>query len=494
VHSDRNSNPETLETGVAVVGGGGGGLAAAVALAEKGVDVIVLEKRRKLGGNTALAHNVFAAESPVQKRAGFDVLRDDCFRIAMAYAHWRIDPKLVRVWIDKSGDTIRWLEEKGISFRIGGYGKMYLDHRYPPPGHFVVGKKGGGELTNALARNAEKLGARILCETAVKQLITDDEGRVTGVMATRKGGGQLRIMARSVIVATGGYGGNKRLLKKYNPYYTENVKLVGVPCMGDGLLMTTKIGAATEGLGILHIESACATPGVARDLHALAIEPQTIWVNKLGERFVDESVIFSHAGHMAFEAGMAMMRQPDCLCYTLFDERLKQELIETGSTIGWAGTPAGVPQPYLGDMIQRAAEKGKVKIADSWDDIARWIGAKPEVLKATVDEYNHFCDQKHDAFFVKDKQYLTPLRTPPYYALIYYPRNLGTIGGIKINHRMEVVDNEDKPIPGLYAAGQDTGGWQPETYNQILDGSAFSFAINSGRIAGENVARDVFGK
>ena len=101
---------------------------------------------------------------------------------------------------------------------------------------------------------------------------------------------------------------------------------------------------------------------------------------------------------------------------------------------------------------------------------------------------------KHDAFFVKDKQYLIPLRTPPYYALIYYPRNLGTIGGIKINYRMEVVDKEDNPIPGLYAAGQDTGGWQPETYNQILAGSAFSFAINSGRIAGENAAKIIKGE
>ena len=373
--SRRNLKPETIETQIAVIGGGGAGLSAAVAAAEEGADVILLEKRRKMGGNTALAHEIFAAESPVQKRKRFDVLRDDCFKIAMGYAHWRIDPKIVRVWIDKSGDTIQWLEEKGISFDIGGYGKMYLNHRYPPPGHLIEGRRGGADLIKKLAKNGEDLGVKILCQTGAKELITNKDGKVTGVIASRKDGGEIRIKATNVIIATGGYGGNKRLLKKYNPYYTENVTLVGAPCMGDGLTMTTKIGAATEGLGILHIESACATPGVHRDLHALAIEPQTIWVNKLGERFVDESVIFSHSGHMAFEAGMAMMRQPDCLCYTLFDERLKQELIENGSTIGWAGTRPGVPQPRLAGMIQSATDKGKIKISNSWDDIAEWIGA-----------------------------------------------------------------------------------------------------------------------
>ena len=485
---------ENLETQILIIGGGGSGLAAAVAAAEQGAKVIVLEKRSRCGGNTALAHDIFAAESPVQKRAGFDVLRDDCFRIAMGYSHWRIDPKIARIWIDKSGDTIRWLEEKGLTFEIAGYGKMYLDHRYPPPGHLVGGKKGGLALTETLAKNAKNLGVQIFCDTGAQELITDKTGKVTGVIASKKDGQQIRIKAAIVIIATGGYGGNAALMKKYNPYYHENIKLAGVPCMGDGLLMTTKVGAATEGLGILHVESACLTPGVPEAIHTLAIEPQTIWVNKQGERFVDESVIFGHSGHMAFEAAMAIVRQPECICYTLLDEKLKQEYITTGSTVGWAGTRPGVPQPYLEEMIQKASEKGKIKISSSWDDIAAWIGAKPEVLRTTVDEYNEFCDQKHDAFFVKDKHYLVPLRTPPYYAIVFHPRNLGTIGGIKINYRMEVVDKDNNPIPGLYAVGQDTGGWQPETYNQVLAGSAFGFAINSGRIAGENAVKCIRAK
>lgn len=478
-----------LKTQVLIIGGGGSGLAAAVAAAEKGAKVIVIEKRSKLGGNSALAHELFAAESPVQKRNRFDVLRDDCFRIAMGYSHWRIDPKIVRVWIDKSGDTIRWLEGKGLTFGVGGYGKMYLDHRYPPPGHVIVSKKGGMALIEVLARNAKDLGVQIFCDTGTQELITNNNGRVTGVIASTKEDKQIRIRASTVIIATGGYGGNKNLLKKYNPYYHENIRLAGIPCMGDGLLMTTKVGAATEGLGILHVESACLTPGVPEEINTLAMEPQTIWINKQGERFVDESVIYGHTGHMAFEAAMAIVRQTDSICYSLFDENLKRLFIETGSTIGWVHIKPGVPQPYLEGMIQQACEKGKIKISSSLNDIADWMGVKSEALQATIDEYNGFCEQKHDAFFVKHRQYLVPLRNPPYYAVEFHPRNLGTIGGIKINYRMEVVDKNNNPIPGLYAVGQDTGGWQAETYNQILAGSAFGFAINSGRIAGENAAK-----
>jgi fumarate reductase flavoprotein subunit len=483
-------NTETLETQVVVVGGGGAGLAAAVTAAGKGVDVIVLEKRRKLGGNTAMAHDIFAAESPPQQRKGLDVLRDDCFKIAMGYAHWRIDPRLVRVWIDKSGDTIRWLEGKGITFNVGVGSRKFLNGSYPPTGHLITSRRGGALVIEALAKECEELGVRVLCETAVKELITDGEGRVIGVLATQKGGEPLRIMAKGVIVATGGYGGNKKLLKKYNPYYSENIKLVGAPCMGEGLLMATKVGAATEGLGTLHVEAACYIPGEPSYIHGLSMEPKAIWVNEKGERFVDESVMLDH---WVFESAWAIVRQPGRMCYTILDGNLIQSIIESGPTTGWIGFRSGVSKPRLAKIIESAVGRGNAKVADSLDRIAEWIGAKPEVMKATVDEYNSYCDQGRDKIFAKDPRCLVPLRTPPYYAVKFHPRNLGTIGGIKINYRMEVLDQEDNPICGLYAAGQDAGGWQPEVYNQILAGSAFSFAINSGRIVGENTADYVLG-
>jgi fumarate reductase flavoprotein subunit len=118
--------------------------------------------------------------------------------------------------------------------------------------------------------------------------------------------------------------------------------------------------------------------------------------------------------------------------------------------------------------------------------MATWIGADRQVLEVTINEYNAACDQGHDRIFVKDRRYLVPLRTAPYYAIQCHGNLMNTIGGIKINEHMEVLGKQGHPIPGPYAAGVGTGGWESETYCAILSGSAFGFAVNSGRIAGEN--------
>jgi len=142
--------------------------------------------------------------------------------------------------------------------------------------------------------------------------------------------------------------------------------------------------------------------------------------------------------------------------------------------------------PELDSLLRQHMQKGTVMIADSWDDIAAWIGAESNTLKNTVKEYNTYCDRGIDVEFAKDRRFLVPLVTPPFYAMRCYPDFLGTIGGIKINHNMEVLNITGRPIPGLYAAGVDTGGWESETYCAVLSGSTFGFALNSGRIAGEN--------
>ena len=117
------------------------------------------------------------------------------------------------------------------------------------------------------------------------------------------------------------------------------------------------------------------------------------------------------------------------------------------------------------------------------------MGATPKVLKETIKEYNASCDHGYDELMSKDRDYLFPLRTPPFYALKCYQGFLGTIGGIKINHHMQVLNHDDDPIPGLYAVGCAAGGWESDTYCLALSGSAFGFALNSGRIAGENAAK-----
>ena len=478
-------NVERLETEVAVIGGGGAGLAAAVAAAEKGVSVIVLEKRHSLGGNSALARGLFGVESPTQKRLYIDVRRDDAFKLAMKYARWKIDPKLVRTFIDRSGDTIQWLEEKGVAFDV----LSNWPNQFPRTWHCPRGKGFGAEIIKVLAKNCEACGIRVLTQTRAREILTRDN-KIVGILATTRQGQTLRIMASAIIIATGGFGGNVKMLKTYFPYYNENIHLAGVPNAGDGIVMARKVGAAETPV-ILHLEGCAFVSGEPATLTAAAQQPFTVWVNKRGERFIDESYI---TRDNVFEAAWAVLRQPDGMHYSLFDESIKRKLMEDGiekghrKSAGAAVYPPGTKLRDLEHVLQAAAKKGAIVISNSWDEIAKWMGVAPECLRVTIEEYNLFCDRGRDEIFAKERRYLLALRTPPYYAVKCGTRLLGTIGSIKVNHRMEAIDREGNPIPGLYAAGIDTGDWEPDTYNLHLSGSTFGFAVNSGRIAGENAA------
>jgi fumarate reductase flavoprotein subunit len=472
----------SVEPQIVIIGGGGAGLAAAVTAAVKGGKVVVVEKRRISGGNTNLANVMFGAETPFQKRMKIDVPRDFAFKLAMGYAHWKMDPRIVRAFIDKSGDTIRWLEEKGIEFE-------YMPNYYPEqvPRAFQIMKGGGVAMTRALSKECKDLGVQFLYQTMARKILMNKKREVRGVLVVTKQK-EMMIPSKSVIVATGGYAGNKALMKKYCPAYSEDLVQFGLPInVGDGLRMAVGAGAATEGLGLLQLIG----PRFATSSYiaAIVVEPNTIWLNKRGERFVDESLSFRWP-----EAANALARQPDKICYNMFDEKIKQIFMNEGVSRGWIKYPTGTKMTELDKEIRAQLSKGEIKISDSWEEIAKWMSVVPQVLKATIDEYNVFCDQKYDPTFAKDPRFLIPVRTPPFYALKCHQGFHGTVGGIKINQRMEVLDKDDQPIHGLYAAGSDTGGWQGDTYCLDLSGSTFAFAVSSGRIAGENAFKYALGE
>jgi fumarate reductase flavoprotein subunit len=459
-----------------VVIGGGGGLAAAIAAAEQGAKVLLLEKRKTAGGNTALARGLLAAESPVQKRMKIDARKEDLFNIAMSYSHWKINPRIIRALIDRSGDTIEWLEQMGVKFVDVPH---FFNNQVPRMYHIPDGY--GAELVKVLVKKCEDLGVHMLYETAAKRIWTDERGNITGVLAETRDK-KITIGAKSVVIATGGYSGNKELLKKYFPNYTEDLHLNGLPNMGDGLNMAIEIGAATEGLGIVQIIGPFF-PG-AVSVHVVAVESNTIWVNRKGMRFADEAAV------LASETANALNRQPDKISYSLFDEKIKRGFIEEGLIKGiHRSFPSTTKMVGLELHLQKEVESGRAKISHSWEEMAKWIGADFRILKNTIEEYNASCDQGYDDQFYKDRRYLQPLRTPPFYGLKCCQAFHGTIGGIKINYHMEVLNRQDNPIPGLFAAGSDAGGWESDTYCYILSGTAFAFAINSGRMAGENAAK-----
>jgi len=486
---NRNSSG-TIESDIVVIGGGGAGLAASVAAAELGAQVTILEKQRTLGGNTALAGGLAATESPVQEREGIDVKSDDIFRICMDFSHWEVNPRIVRAWLNKSGDTIRWLEEKGVDF-------VWLSFLIREQRHKVyhVPKGEGLQMIKTLSKNCEDLNVRILRQTRVKSILRGKKGNLSGIVADSKGK-ELLIKARSAIIATGGYGANKELLERYYPYDAKKLRYFGAPaCMGDGLQMATEIGANTEGLGMLLAHAPWFPAGwqTSIAISSVALEPYTVWVNKRGERYMDESIPLNF-----LEGFNALEKQPGNVSYHIFDEKMKKSMIKRGIKEGAGDIWMGhfLPKtflPELGNLIKSEENRGRARISDNWNDIARWIGTSTGALKSTIDVYNRSCDKGYDEIFNKDPKHLRPLSNSPFYVLKCVLGFLDTTGGIKINHNMEVLDRKDIPIPGLYAAGVVAGGWESKTYSFEFSGSAVSFAINSGRIAGENAFRYVSG-
>jgi fumarate reductase flavoprotein subunit len=462
-----------------VIIGGGAGLAAAIAAAEKGMKVILLERLKKIGGNTALAVGFLAAESPVQKRLKIDATKESLFKASMDYARWLTNPRIVKAHMDKSGDTVQWLENMGLTFEDIPF---CYQNQFPRIYHVIKGH--GHRLVYIMEKRCEQLGVKILSATTGKKISISGNGEVTGVIAKQKERAIL-IKAKAAVIATGGYSGDKRLMKKYYPHYTETLRLYGIPCKGDGLRMALEAGAAAEGLGAV-IAMGPLFEG-SNYVHVVSMESNTVWVNKNGERFINEDVIPSASSN-------PLNMQPDKISFTLFDSKIKQGFINDGivKAVEPVPYPAGTMMKDLDNKLKREESRGTVKKSRSWKEIAKWIGADPGTLENTITDYNRYCHRGWDDEFYKNRRFLQPLKMPPFYALRCTQAHHGTIGGIKINHHMEVINTNSIRIPGLYASGNDVGGWVAGTYPHHLTGTALSFALNSARIAGENAAEYIY--
>jgi fumarate reductase flavoprotein subunit len=489
-------NADTRKFDIVIVGGGGAGLAAAATASEIGrKSIAIVEKHGATGGSSAMASGIFAAESPAQKRQAIIARKDDLYRRMLEWAHYGVDARIVRAYVEKSADTVRWLEQKGLYFTCVPHSPQ------DNPLTWHVPKGNGAEITRTLAQTCRDRGVQIFVNSSLEKILVSEAGNVTGV-ATAGKAGNITFEAEAVIIATGGFAGDRELLKKYCPRFRDYMVLSGQPNKGEGIFKALEIGAAEEGLGTLMIGGPFGvgprviTLGKAPDVVHLQMifvtgEPSAVWINKQGQRFTDETASFNY-----YEGINAVIRQTGGTCYAIFDAGLVKRITETGLSNVPSGFEFGPrhrsPLPEgLDEELARYAAQGALKIADNWEDIAAWLEIEPAALNNTVREYNAACERGYDPVFNKDRDYLLPLDTPPYYGVKCGASYLNTLGGIKINERMEVLDKQDNPIRGLYAAGVDTGGWTSETYCAALPGTAFGYAINSGRIAGESAYKYV---
>ncbi|MBN1626790.1 MAG: FAD-dependent oxidoreductase [Deltaproteobacteria bacterium] len=474
-----------------IIGAGGSGLAAAVAAAEQGVKkIVVLETLDILGGNSVYAGGIFGAESKVleQKRTGMRMTKDEAFNTMMESGRWRLNAPLVRALVDGSGETVDWLAEQGVDF--GLMPSMPGDRVEAPQtesgessgGKNSTGVKVGSLIVPVLLKRGRELGIQFLTRTRAKQLLKDNSGRITGVLAEQKDG-DIKISARSCVIATGGFAGNVEMMSKYLPPFQDgdDVFVGGIPHKGDGIKMAEEAGACLEPRGateftIDRFHESVYLPFITNQRTLLS-------VNKRGERIPDNT--------------NNVWRQPGKTAYLIFDEKMKQTFYQEEPSESdrkyFGTTPWAEKKGVLTDVwanaekdLQSFSKKGKVKITTSWDEMAGWMGVSPDVLKKTINEYNAGCDSGTD-IYGRDKRSLVPLRTPPYYAIKSCLNLLVTHGVIKTNNRMQVMGADNEPIPGLYVAGDDIGGVDEDIYTGI-GGHSIGFAVTSGRLAGLNAA------
>ncbi len=472
------------QTDVIVVGSGAAGLTAALTAAEGGAKVIVFEKQRSLGGTSNFFEGTFAVESEMQRERYITYSRDEAFKNIMEYSHWLANPRLVRAIVNESAATIAWLQGQGVVFSDATINMPDSPRTY----HVVKGK--GEALIKALTTKAKEKGVIIQLATPVKRIIKQGV-KITGV-AVEVDGEEIQVNARVVIIASGGYAYNKEWIKKYTGFDLGiNLLPVGnTDKTGDGIRMAWEAGAADEAKSLLELYRAGPMGpdfAMGNQIEYATVQPG-LWVNPRGERFCDESIAFYDSS-----VGNANARYKEGYTYTIFDETAIKRYLEKGidKNVSINSLPGSKPADFYREL-NAALEKKTTEIfeADSVEALAGKMGVSPAVLKATVDEYNSFCEKQHDDLFAKDVKYLRPIVGPKYYAVKAKTVFLGTMGGIKISEKTEVIDKKDAVIPGLYAAGFDAGGMYGDSYPiKTSSGLASSFALNSGRLAGKNALK-----
>ena len=465
-----------LQADVVVISAGSAGLAATVAAAETGAKVITFEKASTTGGAGNFAHGLMAVESHIQREKGMNLTKEEAFKIHMDFTHWQVDARLVRTYYEKTAGTIEWLEAKGVEFSglmDHGAGNKPVWHIVKTEGGFHGAAGQAAIMLKILTQKAKEYGAQIFLKTPVKKILKKGK-RIVGVIAQDESGEEIQADAKAVIIATGGFANSPEMLKKYTGFEFER-EVYPVRnnrnITGDGIRMAWEAGAAPT-LMTLHM---------AHDIPHLEFMPlfrhPNLIVNLDGERFMNEEA----ADNTTF-FGNAIARQKKRWAFMIVDEAAKKYIEQTSK-----GGPPGM-NGSIDEQIKRAIDGGNehLFVTDSIEDLCTRTGINLAGLQKTLDEYNLACETGHDELFFKKAENLRPVKQPKFYVGRILPHALGTLGGIRINYKMEVVNNELDVIPGLYAAGLDANSLYGDSYPWIMSGNTFGFAINSGRMAGEN--------
>jgi fumarate reductase flavoprotein subunit len=480
---------QTFTADVIVVGAGTSGKAAVLTAAENGAKVIQIDRHttfRYSGGHIA------AIGTRVQKKAGVKVDVDEICLNLMRQSGNYPDQRFFRMWAEHSGPTLDWvtdmLDPEGITTNLYQYPRpSWYDPKkeyYPDyPVTLFHSAPWSTGLDHSLSlgtlqKNAINAGVEIKYQTRAMQVVRQGNGRVTAVITMNKNGEYEQYNARqAVIMCTGDYGNNPWMMQKYCPegaeaalenniYMTRNEDLRTAPeplDTGDGLQMVMRIGGVM-GKGP-HAPMAHATAGPLGNGAFLRI-------NIEGERYENEDV-------SAQSIANSYDHQPLKKAWQIFDSKWEDEITKMGIGLGrfYSITP----------MVRTNFETLSIK-ADTLDELAQKIGVPAKAFKATVARYNSLVEKGHDDDFGKYPLRLTPVNKPPYYAGATKQEFLVVLGGLNTNMKLQPLDADRKPIPGLYLAGNMVGNRFAIEYPVMCAGLSHGLAYVTGRLAGKYAA------
>ena len=490
----------TKEADVVIVGAGGAGMTAAMTASDAGKSVIILESQAMVGGNSVRStggmnaaktvyqdENEFAEGAGVEKmlKSAADNYADNEFitslaaTVAQQWADYQANPvgyfdsvelmeldtmvggkginnpELVKTLVEGTAPAIDWLDENGMSLHnVAAFGGASVKRIHRPVNEEGKVVSVGAYLIPLMEKACQDRGVEFILNTTADTILTDANGQAVGVSGTDKDGNTVTVNAKAVILATGGFGANLDMVASYKPELKGFMTTNAPGIQGQGIAMATAIGAATVDMDQIQIH-----PTVEANTAALITEglrgDGAILVNANGERFTDEVSTRD-------KVSAAEIAQPGSFSWLIVDQAMAD----------------------ASNVIQGYITKGYTKQGATYEELAKEIEVDPATFAATMEKWNGCVEAKTDADFGRTS-FANPLNTAPYYAIKVSAGVHHTMGGVVINSSTEVLKEDGSVIPGLFAAGEVTGGVHGANR---LGGTAVADFVVFGRIAGSSAA------
>ena len=496
VENNATAEDSTVDADVVVVGAGGAGMTAAITAAAEGKSVVILESQSMVGGNSVRAtggmnagktvyqdENEFGESAGVEKtlKTAAEKYADNETITALAKTvseQWAAyqanptgyfdsvelmeldtmiggkginDPELVETLCANSADAIDWLDEHGITLHnVSSFGGASVKRIHRPVNAEGKTVSVGSYMIPLLQENCEKAGVKMMLDTTATEILTDANGAAVGVKATGASGETVTVNAKAVVLASGGFGANLDMVVKYKPELKGFMTTNAPGIQGQGIEMAQAIGAATVDMDQIQIH-----PTVEANTAALITEglrgDGAILINEEGQRFIDE-------------VGTR-------------DVVSAAEIAQTGS-YSWLVVDQAMAD--ASGVIQGYIKKGYTVTGATYEELGKAMGVDAAAFAETMEKWNGYVEAKNDPDFGRTS-FANPLNTAPYYAVKVTAGVHHTMGGLKINANTEVLNEKGEVIPGLFAAGEVTGGVHGANR---LGGNAVADFTVFGRIAG----------